>query len=187
MLNINKVEVQVSDESVRRATDFIKSIWFGSPRWLRILLCSTLFIGAAYFLYNRLVTAGEVDQLHSELKAINEKCQQTVFVDSYAYDVNNFIIVARAVDNELQNMYEITQQVLEFELEYISRNRPNDPSLVTVRRLIQQNKFAKESFDNIIQHNLKMYEEWIYKVKNNDSRNLNEVGRYHTGLEKQKK
>ena len=46
--------------------------------------------------------------------------------------------------------------------------------MVTVRRLMQQNKFMKESFDNVVQHNLNMYEEWLKKVKNNDTRSLNE-------------
>ena len=174
MLDINKVEVKVSDEAVDKATNWLKSIWYGSPKWLRVLLCVTLFIGGIYVLYNRFETADQVDELHEELKGINERYQGVVFVDSYAYDVSNFIVVARAIDNQIQTIYEINQQILEFESEYITRNRPGDPSLVTVRRLMQQNKFMKESFDNVVQHNLNMYEEWLKKVKNNDTRSLNE-------------
>ena len=174
MLDINKVEVKVSDEAVDKATNWLKSIWYGSPKWLRVLLCVTLFIGGIYVLYNRFETADQVDELHAELRGINERYQGVVFVDSYAYDVSNFIVVARAIDNQIQTIYEINQQILEFESEYITRNRPGDPSLVTVRRLMQQNKFMKESFDNVVQHNLNMYEEWLKKVKNNDTRSLNE-------------
>ena len=180
MLDINKVEVKVSDETVQKATNWFKAIWYGAPKWLRVLLCVTLFIGGAYFLYNRFETADQVDELHEELKRINQRYQGVVFVDSYAYDVGNFVVVARAIDNQIQTIYEINQQILEFELEYITRNRPGDPSLVTVRRLMQQNKFTKESFDNVVQHDLNMYEEWLEKVKNNDTRSLNEIGRYHT-------
>jgi hypothetical protein len=84
MLDINKVEVKVSDETVQNATNWLKAIWYGAPKWLRVLLCVTLFIGGAYFLYNRFETADQVDELHEELKRINERCQGVVFVDSYA-------------------------------------------------------------------------------------------------------
>ena len=100
------------------------------------------------------------------------------YVDRWTPDnPNSNMIRARAIDNQIQTIYEINQQILEFESEYITRNRPGDPSLVTVRRLMQQNKFMKESFDNVVQHNLNMYEEWLKKVKNNDTRSLNERSR----------
>ena len=173
MFNVNKVEVKVSDETVQRLTDYLKAVWLGAPKWLRFLMCGTLIVGAIYFLYNRLDTASQVDELKLEIKTLNERCSETVFVERYAFDVNNFITVARAIDKEVQVIYEINQQILEFEQEYISRNRPGDPSLVTVRRLIQENYFAKESFDNVVQYNLKLYEDWIQKVRNNEPRSLN--------------
>ena len=150
MFNVNKVEVKVSDETVQKLTDQIKAVWFGAPKWLRALVCATLIIGGAYFLYNRLDTAGQVDELRVELRELNEKCSETVVLDRYAFDVNNFIVVARAMDKELHLVYEINQQILEFEYEYITRNHPGDPSLITVKRLINENKFAKESFDNVV-------------------------------------
>ena len=169
MLDLNKVEINVSDQTVQSVTGYIKNIWYGAPGWLRALLCVSVICGALYFLYNRIDTASRVDELRAEIQKLNQSCEKAVFLDRYAYDISNFINVAKAMDQEVQTLYEINQQILEMEDEYISRNRPGDPSLFTIKRLKKQNDFSKESFDKVIQHNMEMYEKWLETIKNNET------------------
>lgn len=189
MFNVNKVEVKVSDETIQKFTDYLKTLWFGSPSWLRVLVCVTLFVGATYFFYNRLETAGQVDSLREELRELNEKCEQTVFLDSYAFDVNNFVVVARTIEKELTTVYEINGEILDMFEDHVKRATKdgNDPTIQTIHRIRSQNEFSKQSFDNIVQHNLKIYEDWLKKVQSNDERSIDGANSGQMPAKKRKK
>lgn len=107
MFDVKTVQVKLSDETIARLSEYGKRIWFGTPRWLRVIVAVTVFFGACYFLYNRLMISYDVDSLYSDIKILNERYGETVFLDKYAYDVNNFVIVGKTISKEVETIYEI--------------------------------------------------------------------------------
>ena len=166
MFDVKTVQVKLSDETIARLSDYGKRIWFGTPRWLRVIVAVTVFFGACYFLYNRLMISYDVDSLYADIKVLNERYGETVYLDKYAYDVNNFVIVGKTISKEVETIYEINQQILGVLADYIERKDPHDPALISIKRLVSQNEFSKESFENIVQHHLKIYGDWAKNIDN---------------------
>ena len=52
LINIQKLDFKLTDQQMASLKNFFVSLWFGVPRWLRILVFTSVIIGGVYFVYN---------------------------------------------------------------------------------------------------------------------------------------
>lgn len=158
MLDIKNLNL--SDETVQKIVTFFREMWFGMPKWLRHLLVLALIIGGSYFLYNRVIMSYNMDSLESELNELNTRCKSYVVYDRYAYDVDKVVISIKAVENATDVMYKEHVETLHYLMEYIRSKNPNDPVLEKIDDALNRSKFAKETYDKVILHNIDLYEHY---------------------------
>ena len=124
--------------------EFIDSL-FKIPKVLRNLLGIVLFLGVMYFRYSKIYN-NEIQELHTEVKDLNEIVNTAVTKDDYADDIYYILDVINIEEEVLHHAYNTTQLEIDLMYRFISQNHPNDPILQDLYSMKERNDYTYKFF-----------------------------------------
>lgn len=167
MFDIKNLEIKIPDGFGKNIRGLIKKFLYGIPSWLRHLLLIVVVGGGIYFMYLRISISYDVESVKNEVIELNEKCKTTVFYDRYMYDVSNVVISTKMLQKQTQTLIENMERLINVELDYLSRNHPDDKSLNQLKVLKEDCEFLKETYEKLIGHLVDSYENFNPASENN--------------------
>lgn len=167
MLDIKNLVVKIPDGFGKKITSFGKKFFDGMPVWLRNLLIVVVAFGGLYFVTQRIYMSYDMEDVRAEISELNEKCKTTVFYDRYVYDVSNVVISTKMLQKQIRTMFENYERMIDIEIDYVSRNHPDDKSLNRLNVLKDDCQFVKETYEKMIGHLLESYENFNPASENN--------------------
>lgn len=160
MFDIKTIEVKLDNETLKKITTFLKETWFGIPKWLRNSLITTLIVGGIYFCYTRMVMSYDLQALQSEVNDLAEKYSAVIIADRYTYDIQNVVISFRTIERQVEAQHNVTIAMINAFQDYIKKNNPSDVMIINeLERYKQQAIFEKQAYDQIIIHQIELYED----------------------------
>ena len=167
MFDIKNLVIKIPDGLGKKFTGFMKKFIDGTPNWLRYLLIAVVFGGGAFFLTQRIHMSYDVEIVQKEISELNEKCKTTVFYDRYVYDVSNVVISTKMLQKQIKTMFESYERMIDIEIDYLSRNHPNDKTIVQLKVLKDDCIFIRETYEKMIGHLVDSYENFNPQSENN--------------------
>lgn len=160
MFDIKTIEVKLDNETLKKITTFLKETWFGIPKWLRNSLITTLIVGGIYFCYTRTIMSYDLQALQSEVNDLAEKYSAVIIADRYTYDIQNVVISFRTIERQVEAQHNVTIAMINAFQDYIKKNNPSDVMIINeLERYKQQAIFEKQAYDQIIIHQIELYED----------------------------
>ena len=160
LINIQKLDFKLTDQQIASLKSFFLTHWFGVPRWLRVVVFGSVIIGGLYFLYNRLVTASNVDDIRHDLKELNEKANKNIVMDRYVFDVGNVVTSVRTLQQEIDALYDYEELYIEEIEGHLAEMHPESEFYKKLQRLSKELELTRTAYRKIIIHHLDMYNQF---------------------------
>lgn len=131
-------------ENTEAVKEFIDSL-FTIPKSLRNLLGIVILLGIIYFSYSKIYN-NDIQDLHAEVKDLNEIVNTAVTKDDYADDIYYILDVINIEEEVLHHAYNTTQLEIDLMYRFISQNHPNDPILQDLYAMKERNDYTYKFF-----------------------------------------
>lgn len=177
MLDIKTLNIQIDGDFFKRIREQLKNLYYGAPKWLRYILITTLVCGGLYFMYARLKMSYDVDNVYEQVDELDKRLNQTIYSDQYVYDISNLVMTLKTLQTTNDDQTMCVLQFLDILDECVKLHDPQSPTVQKIRVLRQHIIMTSESNGNIINHQIKTYDQWLerqgYKLHQDNSFDYN--------------
>lgn len=138
--------ISLDEKLVKRILEVLKN-FINQPKWLLILLFSTITITACYFTYTMRDEHTAISDIYDQIEQINDKVYGHLDIDDYTTNLKNIIaeiyIIKHANDQRLDNDLAFIEAIQE----YVKRTNPNDPVLDDLNAIYKRKQKNSELVD----------------------------------------